>query len=179
MPLTTALRTQARRYPQSGDSQPPVSHTRGRRQARNSVARTHTVLCASRRPTDDEDDSSSGASSSSSPTAWAVTVWSKAEPVVDMAASLLPESLPRPLAKALAAVLGLGLAWWGLKSLLNTFASLLVLVGLVFAAIAISGGSASGGRRDGEATRGGGGDGAEGDDEDPLVRARRIMDKYK
>ena len=123
-------------------------------------ARPRPLACAST-PTDDDS------------TPLPLSLWRKAEPVVDGAASLLPERLPLLLRKLLVLLGGGLLSWWGLTSLLNTVAALVLIVGLVLVAFTISGTSSGG---SGSKSR------SSDDDEDssdPLVQARKIMDKYK
>lgn len=102
--------------------------------------------------------------------------WRKAAdavaPVVDGLSNLVPESVPRPVAKAGVAVLGTGLVLWTVSSLFKTAVSLAAfgLLGFVAFTIFLSSG---GGGDDGGAS--GGKDG----EEDPLDEARRIMGKYK
>ena len=117
------------------------------------------VACASR-PTDGD------------ATPLPLALWRKAEPVVEGAATLLPDRLPLLLRKVLVLLGGGLLSWWGLTSLLNTVAALVLVVALVMVAVTISGTSPGG--------SGGGGKSSEDENsEDPLVQARRIMDKYK
>ena len=91
-------------------------------------------------------------------------------PLVDAASDLVPASVPRPAAKVGVSVLGGGVVFALLSSLLNTAFTLLVLASLAFVAYTIN--------REGGG-KGGSGGGSDGDADDPLEAARRIMDKYK
>ena len=118
------------------------------------------LACASR-PTDDDS------------TPLPLSLWRKAEPVVEGAASLLPERLPLLLRKVFVLLGGGLLFWWGLTSLLNTVAALVLIVGLVLVAFTISGTSGGGGGSKSSSSD------EDEDSSDPLVQARKIMDKYK
>lgn len=102
------------------------------------------------------------------------TALSAATAAVDAATSLVPESVPRPLAKGGIAAVGVLL----LVSFVGKLISTVVFLGLLAAGgyflLQQQGGSGSGG---GKGKKKGGGSGNAGSD--ALAEARRIMDKYK
>mmetsp|Transcript_17691 Transcript_17691/g.21212 ORF Transcript_17691/g.21212 Transcript_17691/m.21212 type:complete len:191 (+) Transcript_17691:164-736(+) len=92
-------------------------------------------------------------------------------------ASVIPESVPRPLAKVIAGVVSLVLVTWCLKAVFNVFFSLAAL-----AAAAVVGWKVMnrGSTEDEEAAAKKDQDVQVDDDDDvSLAEARRIMDKYK
>eukprot|EP00242_Pyramimonas_sp_CCMP2087_P004744 CAMPEP_0198211856 /NCGR_PEP_ID=MMETSP1445-20131203/25382_1 /TAXON_ID=36898 /ORGANISM="Pyramimonas sp., Strain CCMP2087" /LENGTH=181 /DNA_ID=CAMNT_0043886205 /DNA_START=113 /DNA_END=658 /DNA_ORIENTATION=+ len=94
---------------------------------------------------------------------------SVAKSAVNTAANLVPESVPRPIAKGGVVTVAFGIALFALKAVLSTFFSILAIGALGVTLLTLSKGSKGDG--------GGGGDGDGGDDS--LEEARRIMDKYK
>ncbi|KAK9820120.1 hypothetical protein WJX72_006336 [[Myrmecia] bisecta] len=90
----------------------------------------------------------------------------------ETASSLIPDSVPRPLAKA--GVLGLTgvVSLWLLNKVVSTALTVAVLAGAVFLWYKVSSG--------GDSDEGGSSsNGAYDDSDDPLSSAKRIMDKYK
>ena len=130
------------------------------------TSRAPVVLCRASR--DDDDDDNKGALIS--------TALSAATAAVDAAASLVPDSVPRPLAKGGIAAVGAVL----LVSFVGKLISTVVFLGLLAA-----GGyfllqqQGSGGGSGGKGKKKGGGGGGGGAGSDALAEARRIMDKYK
>lgn len=100
-----------------------------------------------------------------------------ARSVVETASDLVPESVPRPVAKGGVAVAGGIIAFWLLQKVVSTVLTLVLLGGAAYlyfrssSSDSDSGGSSGGG----SSSSGGRGD----DLDDPLTDARRIMDKYK
>jgi len=93
--------------------------------------------------------------------------------LVESAANLVPESVPRPMAKGGVALAGGIIAFWLLQKVLSTFITLALLGGAAYLYFRSSSSNDSSGGS-------GGGSKGRGDDlDDPLADARRIMDKYK
>lgn len=96
--------------------------------------------------------------------------------IVDAAADLVPESVPRPVAKAGVALAGAGVAFWLLQKVVSTVITLAVIgAGLYFY---LGRGGASDEGAGSSSRRSGGGNNNDDDDDDPLAEARRIMSKY-
>ncbi|GBG72123.1 hypothetical protein CBR_g11056 [Chara braunii] len=94
----------------------------------------------------------------------------------DAAVAMVPESVPRPVARSGVGVVGVLIAWTILKTLISTVLSLVVVAGVGFVIFRyLVGGDGSGGQGGGGM---GGGSGSMNDDE-ALAEAKRIMDKYK
>eukprot|EP00240_Pyramimonas_obovata_P013513 CAMPEP_0118957408 /NCGR_PEP_ID=MMETSP1169-20130426/62090_1 /TAXON_ID=36882 /ORGANISM="Pyramimonas obovata, Strain CCMP722" /LENGTH=237 /DNA_ID=CAMNT_0006905489 /DNA_START=422 /DNA_END=1135 /DNA_ORIENTATION=+ len=91
---------------------------------------------------------------------------------VNAAAGLVPDSVPRPVAKGGVVAVLAGTSFLALKAVLSTFISLLAIAALAVAALTVSKGSGGGGGSGDDNSGGEGGD-------DALEEARRIMDKYK
>ena len=127
-----------------------------------SSSRSSRFLCRASRDDDDDDDDDKNALLS--------TALSAATAAVDAAASLVPASVPRPVAKGGIAAVGAVL----LVSFVGKLISTVVFLGLLAAGgyflLQQQGSSGSGkGKK-----KGGSGAGS-----DALAEARRIMDKYK
>ena len=86
---------------------------------------------------------------------------------LDTLSSVVPESVPRPVANAIVGVVGFSFVALVLKSILNTALTLLFVAGGAY--LYLSRGDGGGG--------GGGGGGSGGND--ALEDARKIMEKYK
>ncbi|CAM8959289.1 unnamed protein product [Rhodiola kirilowii] len=92
---------------------------------------------------------------------------------IEAGTNLVPNSVPRPLARISVTVVALSLALFVLKSFLSTAFFVLCTMGLVyFIFLAVNKGDPPGGG-------GGGGNKDYTSTEDSLEEARRIMDKYK
>ncbi|GBF96177.1 hypothetical protein Rsub_08925 [Raphidocelis subcapitata] len=96
---------------------------------------------------------------------------------VDSASALVPESVPRPLAKGGVAALGVLLAFWLLQKVLSTLLTVALLGGAAFLYFRST--SSGGGGDDNGGGGGGGGRGAKDDPTDPLADAKRIMQKWR
>eukprot|EP00882_Tetradesmus_deserticola_P012208 GHRQ01012935.1.p1 GENE.GHRQ01012935.1~~GHRQ01012935.1.p1 ORF type:complete len:140 (+),score=37.88 GHRQ01012935.1:398-817(+) len=97
---------------------------------------------------------------------------------VESAADLVPANVPRPLAKGGVAVATGLVAFWVLQKLVFTVLTIALLGGAAWFYFQYSGGSGS----SGGGSSGGGSSSRRADDgdfDDPLSEARRIMDKYK
>ncbi|PNW71985.1 hypothetical protein CHLRE_16g687200v5 [Chlamydomonas reinhardtii] len=132
----------------------------------------HRAALRVRAAKDDKDDMVSG-------------VFKTASGLVDKAADLVPDSVPRSTAKAGVTVAGVMFTFWVLNKVISGVVTLAVLAGIGYYfltqqgkddddAIDVTpkagGGKAGGGKA-------GGGKGS--DLDDPLAEARKIMDKYK
>ncbi|KAJ4826723.1 hypothetical protein Tsubulata_020989, partial [Turnera subulata] len=97
------------------------------------------------------------------------TVWKVAKDGIDAGTDLVPDSVPRPIARVSVTLVVLAVSLFVFKSFLSTAFFVLAMMGLVyFVFIALN--------KD-QGPRGGGG--GTNSSEDPLEEARRIMDKYK
>eukprot|EP00879_Flechtneria_rotunda_P015376 GHRR01016075.1.p1 GENE.GHRR01016075.1~~GHRR01016075.1.p1 ORF type:complete len:163 (+),score=48.14 GHRR01016075.1:268-756(+) len=92
---------------------------------------------------------------------------------VESAANLVPESVPRPVAKGGVAVAGVILAFWVLQKLVSTVLTIALLGGAAWFYFQYGGGNGSAG------AAGSSSKGSDASLDDPLAEARRIMDKYK
>ncbi|XP_076934931.1 uncharacterized protein LOC143601392 [Bidens hawaiensis] len=95
---------------------------------------------------------------------------------IEAGTSLVPESVPKPIARISVAVVGGAVALFFLKSFLSTAFFFLATLGLIYSAfIALN--------KDEGPTRGGGNSTSAStttsSDEETLEEARRIMEKYK
>lgn len=101
--------------------------------------------------------------------------------LVESAASLVPESVPRPVAKGGVAVVGGLLAFTLLQKLVSTVLTVALLGGAAWWYFQSSSSGGGGGSSGDAGSSSGGGGGRRDDDalDDPLAEARRIMDKYK
>ncbi|MCL7035401.1 hypothetical protein MKW94_004733 [Papaver nudicaule] len=100
------------------------------------------------------------------------TVWSVGRDGIEAGTSLVPSSVPRPVAKISVTVGAAALSLFVLKSLVSTVTFVLAMMGLIyFVYIALN--------KDEGPRGGGGGRTTNPTDEDPLEEARRIMEKYK
>ncbi|KAL2470633.1 hypothetical protein Adt_38769 [Abeliophyllum distichum] len=98
------------------------------------------------------------------------TVWKVGKDGIEAGTSLVPDAIPRPIARISVSVVAVTLALFVLKSFLSTAFFVLAVMGLsYFTFIALN--------KD-EGPKGGGGEGTT-SVEDSLEEARRIMDKYK
>ncbi|KAF2284490.1 hypothetical protein GH714_025734 [Hevea brasiliensis] len=94
--------------------------------------------------------------------------WKVGKDGVEAGTNLVPDSVPRPIARISVTVVALAISLFMLKSFLSTAFFALATMGFVyFIFIALN--------KD-KGPRGGGGSDSS---EDPLEEARRIMDKYK
>ncbi|KAK1398021.1 Rho GTPase-activating protein like [Heracleum sosnowskyi] len=100
------------------------------------------------------------------------TVWKVGKDGVEAGTDMVPDSVPRPIAKLSVTVVGVSLALFVLKSFLSTAFFALAVMGLCyFAFLALN--------KD-EGSKGGGGTTySESSTDDSLEEARRIMEKYK
>ncbi|WOH01836.1 hypothetical protein DCAR_0521222 [Daucus carota subsp. sativus] len=99
------------------------------------------------------------------------TVWKVGKDGVEAGTDLVPDSVPRPVAKLSVTVVGVSLALFVLKSFLSTAFFALAVMGLCyFAFLALN--------KD-ESSKGGGTTFTESSTDDSLEEARRIMEKYK
>ncbi|PSR89709.1 Rho GTPase-activating protein like [Actinidia chinensis var. chinensis] len=96
------------------------------------------------------------------------TVWKVGKDGIEAGTNLVPDSVPRPIARLSVTVVAVTLALFVLKSVLSTAVFVLAMMGLIyFTFIALN--------KD-EGPKGGGGTAST---EDSLEEARRIMEKYK
>uniref|UniRef100_A0A2P2MZK7 Transmembrane protein n=1 Tax=Rhizophora mucronata TaxID=61149 RepID=A0A2P2MZK7_RHIMU len=96
------------------------------------------------------------------------TVWNVGKDVIEAGTNVVPDSVPRPVARISVTIVALAISLLVLKSFLSTAFFVLATMGLVyFLFIAFN--------KDQE-PRGGGGTNSS---DDPVEEARRIMDKYK
>ncbi|KAL8146854.1 uncharacterized protein LOC141707604 [Apium graveolens] len=100
------------------------------------------------------------------------TVWKVGKDGVEAGTDMVPDSVPRPIAKLSVTVVGVSLALFVLKSFLSTAFFALAVMGLCyFAFLALN--------KDEGSKRGGGTTYSESSTDDSLEEARRIMEKYK
>ncbi|KAA8550658.1 hypothetical protein F0562_002342 [Nyssa sinensis] len=96
------------------------------------------------------------------------TVWKVGKDGIEAGTNLVPDSVPRPVARISVTIVAITLAIFVLKSFLSTVFFVLAMMGVIyFTFIALN---------KGEGPRGGGDTGST---EDSLEEARRIMEKYK
>lgn len=93
--------------------------------------------------------------------------------LVDSAANLVPESVPRPVAKTGVAVVGGLIAFTILQKLISTVLTIALLGGAAWFYFQYSGSD------NGSSSKSSGKQDSDVDLDDPLAEARRIMDKYK
>ncbi|KAL7193712.1 hypothetical protein ACSBR2_025350 [Camellia fascicularis] len=100
------------------------------------------------------------------------TVWKVGNDGIEAGANMVPDSVPRPIARISLTVVAVALALFVLKSVLSTAFFVLAVMGLIyFTFIALN--------KD-EGPKGGGGTTTTtATEEDSLEEARRIMEKYK
>ncbi|CAL5376530.1 unnamed protein product [Camellia sinensis] len=99
------------------------------------------------------------------------TVWKVGNDGIEAGANMVPDSVPRPIARISLTVVAVALALFVLKSVLSTAFFVLAVMGLIyFTFIALN-------KDDGP--KGGGGTTTTTTEEDSLEEARRIMEKYK
>ncbi|XP_023923014.2 uncharacterized protein LOC112034414 [Quercus suber] len=99
------------------------------------------------------------------------TVWKVGKDGVEAGTNLVPDSVPRPIARISVTLVALTVSLFVLKSFLSTAFFALATMGLIyFAFIAMN-------KDDGP--KGGGGPGGTTSTEDSLEEAKRIMEKYK
>ncbi|KAJ4728395.1 Transmembrane protein [Melia azedarach] len=100
------------------------------------------------------------------------TVWKVGKDGIEAGTNLVPDSVPRPVARLSVTIVALTLSLFILKSFLSTAFFVLATMGLAyFIYIALN-------KDDGGRPKGGG-DSSSPTEEDPLEEARRIMEKYK
>ncbi|XP_050206690.1 uncharacterized protein LOC126656218 [Mercurialis annua] len=103
----------------------------------------------------------------------AQTAWKVGKDGIDAGMNLVPNSVPRPIARLAVTVVALSVSLFVLKSVLSTAFFALATMGFVyFVFIALN-------KDQGPRGGGGGGGGSTNSSEDPLEEARRIMEKYK
>ncbi|KAL4190918.1 hypothetical protein AMTRI_Chr07g27000 [Amborella trichopoda] len=102
------------------------------------------------------------------------TAWRVGKDGLEAGTNLVPDSVPRPIARIGVAVLTLTLSLYVLKSLLSTAFFVLAMMGLIYFVFIALNKDEGPGRGGG----GGGGDGTSSTDE-TLEEARRIMEKYR
>ncbi|XP_048336658.2 uncharacterized protein LOC112492787 [Ziziphus jujuba] len=111
------------------------------------------------------------------------TAWRIGRDGIEAGANLVPDSVPRPIAKISVAVVVSSISLFVLRSFLSTAFFALATMGLVyfiFLALNKDEGPRRGGGGGGGGGRGGEGDGGDTTStEDTLEEARRIMEKYK
>ncbi|KAM3376463.1 hypothetical protein P3S68_015178 [Capsicum galapagoense] len=96
------------------------------------------------------------------------TAWRAGKDGVEAGTNLVPDVIPKPIARICVTVVGAAFAFFALKSFLSTALFALAVMGVIyFGFIALN-------KDDGP--KGGGGTGSV---DDSLEEARRIMDKYK
>ncbi|KAL6968078.1 hypothetical protein U1Q18_033879 [Sarracenia purpurea var. burkii] len=99
------------------------------------------------------------------------TVWKVGKDGIQAGTNLVPDSVPRPVARISVTVVAATLAVFVLKSVLSTAFFVLAMMGVIYLTfIALN--------KD-EGPKGGGGPGGTTTTEDSLEEARRIMEKYK
>ncbi|XP_058197684.1 uncharacterized protein LOC131313411 [Rhododendron vialii] len=99
------------------------------------------------------------------------TVWKVGKDGIEAGTNLVPDAVPRPVARISVAVVAVTLTLFVFKSLLSTAFFVLSMMGLIYLAfIAMN--------KDDD-SRGGGGPGGTTSTDDSLEEARRIMEKYK
>ncbi|KAI8017584.1 hypothetical protein LOK49_LG04G00482 [Camellia lanceoleosa] len=100
------------------------------------------------------------------------TVWKVGNDGIEAGANMVPDSVPRPIARISLTIVAVALALFVLKSVLSTAFFVLAVMGLIyFTFIALN--------KD-EGPKGGGGTTTTTTtEEDSLEEARRIMEKYK
>ncbi|WCJ38137.1 hypothetical protein M5689_019212 [Euphorbia peplus] len=99
------------------------------------------------------------------------TAWKVGKDGIEAGTSMVPESVPRPVARISVTVVALAISLFLLNSILSTVFFALATMGFVyFVFIALN--------KD-QGPKGGGGTGGSTSSEDPLEEARRIMEKYK
>ncbi|CAN4102069.1 unnamed protein product [Withania somnifera] len=97
------------------------------------------------------------------------TAWKVGKDGVEAGTNMVPDVIPRPIARICVTVVGVALALFALKSLLSTALFTLAVMGAIyFGFIALN--------KDDGLKGGGGGTGSV---DDSLEEARRIMEKYK
>ena len=100
-----------------------------------------------------------------------------AKDAVESAAALVPESVPRPAAKGLVSVAFAMVVVFTVKSIFSTALTAILLGGAGWAMMNFTSSNDDSGR--GRGDDGSTGDRGQGDEDDPLEEARRIMSKYK
>ncbi|KAH7838572.1 hypothetical protein Vadar_028394 [Vaccinium darrowii] len=99
------------------------------------------------------------------------TVWKVGKDGIEAGTNLVPDSVPRPIARISVTVIAATLTLYVFKSVLSTAFFVLSMMGLIYLAfIAMN--------KD-DNSKGGGGPGGTTSTEDSLEEARRIMEKYK
>ncbi|GLT51651.1 hypothetical protein SLA2020_250460 [Shorea laevis] len=100
------------------------------------------------------------------------TVWKVGKDGIEAGMDLVPDSVPRPIARISVTIVAVSVALFVLKSFLSTAFFVLAMMGLIyFTFIALNKDQGSKGGR--------GSNSAEGPLDDPVEEARRIMEKYK
>ncbi|XP_065875094.1 uncharacterized protein [Euphorbia lathyris] len=99
------------------------------------------------------------------------TAWKVGKDGIEAGTSMVPDSVPRPVARISVTAVALAISLFLFKSILSTVFFALATMGFVyFVFIALN--------KD-QGPKGGGGSGGSSSSEDPLEEARRIMEKYK
>ncbi|XP_071717626.1 uncharacterized protein [Rutidosis leptorrhynchoides] len=105
------------------------------------------------------------------------TVYKVGKDGIEAGASLVPESIPRPIARISVGLIGATVALFLLKSLLSTVFFVLATMGLIYSAfIALN---KDEGPKGGGSTTDSSNSTTTSTDEESLEEARRIMEKYK
>ncbi|KAF8035509.1 hypothetical protein BT93_C1514 [Corymbia citriodora subsp. variegata] len=105
----------------------------------------------------------------------AQTVWKVGRDAIEAGTNLVPDAVPRPVARISVTFLGLSVALFVLKSFLSTAFFVLATMGLIyFTFLALN--KDNGPKGGGDGPKGGGGAPPM---DDPLEEARKIMEKYK
>ncbi|XP_030523501.1 uncharacterized protein LOC115736123 [Rhodamnia argentea] len=105
----------------------------------------------------------------------AQTVWKVGRDAIEAGTNLVPDAVPRPVARISVTFVGLSVALFVLKSFLSTAFFVLATMGLIyFTFLALN--KDSGPKGGGDGPKGGGGAPPL---EDPVEEARKIMEKYK
>ena len=102
-----------------------------------------------------------------------------AKDAVESAAALVPESVPRPAAKGLVSVAFAMVVVVTVKSIFSTALTAILLGGAGWAMMNFTSSSNDDDSGRGRGDDGSTGDRGQGDEDDPLEEARRIMSKYK
>lgn len=105
----------------------------------------------------------------------AQTVWKVGRDAIEAGTNLVPDAVPRPVARISVTFVGLSVALFVLKSFLSTAFFVLATMGLIyFTFLALN--KDNGPKGGGDGPKGGG---AAPPMDDPMEEARKIMEKYK
>ncbi|KAK3437759.1 hypothetical protein EUGRSUZ_C02436 [Eucalyptus grandis] len=106
---------------------------------------------------------------------FAQTVWKVGRDAIEAGTNLVPDAVPRPVARISVTFVGLSVALFVLKSFLSTAFFVLATMGLIyFTFLALN--KDNGPKGGGDGPKGGG---AAPPMDDPMEEARKIMEKYK